>query len=169
MVSPANGPLNGAPIGGAQRTVLGAFSGYLLQSLSPLALGVPTYIPIDALTRPPSPIFGWAIGAPEVEVKADGAYRLGFDMSADNANNARSQAFWGIEIDRNNGVGFLLEPETQAFSYHRNAAAGRQTATAEVDVDLVAGSRFRVFGSLLAGVGVVTPVINGCRIRALRL
>jgi hypothetical protein len=108
--------------------------------------------------------FTHTLGSGEVTVNTTGTYLIDGNVSVDNAtSSSRSSATFWLEVDR--GSGFVEEPGTRAFSYHRVSSAGEDTGSFSLVLDLDSGDVLRMRVQRRAGGANMSLLVNGSRLR----
>ena len=93
-----------------------------------------------------------------IQVDAAGTFKISFDISGDVTGSSRTTMKTWLEVNA------VEVPGTSAYSYHRNATNGEDTASMTTVIDVVAGDQLRVRAQRFAGTGTTLTVLGGSRL-----
>lgn len=98
----------------------------------------------------------------EITVLQAGTYLVNFDVSTDTNSNTRvTSRSW---LERDSGGGFVMEPGTYSFGYHRNTANGEDTdVLSDIPLVLAANEVLRVRTERFGTGGTLLTVLQGSR------
>jgi hypothetical protein len=149
---------------GSQETASQYFDGY--DSVGGTAFGTGgswNDVPITAVRKQDSATFNQAGSSPEVEILADGAFEVDYQVTCmqDGGNN-RTTAQARLMIDT--GSGFSLVPGSYASLYSRNISDGETSCSFSGILDLNAGDKLKIQAAVTNGSGGVETLAGGSRL-----